>query len=162
MKKTLLLIFIIMISCLSSYTYEDIKKFKAPKELKVNVEKHFRCDKQKSLALAISFKETRFQNLINKTNREHSVGYFQLNLNTVDYINSKFGYMESVSEEDLYNNIELQTFLFSKYLDYLMKKYNNNMDRVLRAYNGGINGWRKTKDEYVNEIVYNYNKLIGG
>ena len=158
--KKIIIVILVIISALSINCKEIIDINKIPKHIEAKLKKEFNNNKMLvNLSLSISYKETRFKNLINKTNREHSVGYFQLNMNTVDYINSKFGYMESVSVSDLKNNTNLQVFLFSKYLEYLVKKYDNNLDKVLRVYNGGANGWRNTKNEYVEEILYNYELL---
>lgn len=158
--KKIIIVILVIISTLSINCKEIIDINKIPKHIEAKLKKEFNNNKMLvNLSLSISYKETRFKNLINKTNREHSVGYFQLNMNTVDYINSKFGYMESVSVSDLKNNTNLQVFLFSKYLEYLVKKYDNNLDKVLRVYNGGANGWRNTKNEYVEEILYNYELL---
>lgn len=158
--KKIIIVILVIISTLSINCKEIIDINKIPKHIEAKLKKEFNNNKMLvNLSLSISYKETRFKNLINKTNREHSVGYFQLNMSTVDYINSKFGYMESVSVSNLKNNINLQVFLFSKYLEYLVKKYDNNLDKVLRVYNGGANGWRNTKNEYVEEILYNYELL---
>ena len=158
--KKIIIVILVIISTLSINCKEIIDINKIPKHIEKKLKKEFDNNKMLiNLSLSISYKETRFKNLINKTNREHSVGYFQLNMNTVDYINSKFGYMESVSVSDLKNSIDLQVFLFSRYLEYLVKKYDNNLDKVLRVYNGGANGWKNTKNEYVEEILYNYELL---
>ncbi|KYH34018.1 soluble lytic murein transglycosylase precursor [Clostridium tepidiprofundi DSM 19306] len=111
----------------------------------------------------------------NATSCKNAIGLMQITPSTAKWIAKRMG-IHGFNTDKLYDP-ELNICMGCWYLNDLNKEFNNNIDLVLAAYNGGrgnVNKWLKIKkyskngkeltnipfketDEYVKKVKVNYN-----
>ena len=137
------------------------KEFSLDEEFSSNVKRY--SDErfhQIPMLLALSFKESSYRNIVTDNVNETSIGYFQLNMETVKGLSKKFK-KECPTIEELKSNVSLQFEFYFLLVDYLDDKFpDDSQETFLRRYNAGEYRGQHTAQKYVDDILNNLNRIM--